>query len=152
MYKEYLKEFRNDFKNLTTKYDAYTVLYDFVKMCAISIYNAFAKNEKMEQEYLTTIKKYDKETQQIIPRMFAKLVLTFESAREIIDIFSEFYEGGNFKNARLGQFFTPFNVSTLMGEVAVTSMKNVDEIIAEKGFVTMMEPSCGAGRYDTSFC
>ena len=84
MYKEYLKEFRNDFKNLTTKYDDYTVLYDFVKMCAISIYNAFAKNEKMEQEYLTTIKKYDKETQQIIPRMFAKLVLTFESAREII--------------------------------------------------------------------
>ena len=152
MYKEYLKKFKSDFKDLALKYDEHTLLYDFVKLFAISIYNAIAKNEQMEKEYLTTIKKYDKETQQIFPRMCANLVLTYETSGDITDIFSVFYQEDGFKSKKLAQYFTPFNISTFMGEVAVTSMKNLNELLEEKGFITMMEPSCGAGRNDTRIC
>ena len=152
MYKQYLKEFKNDFKNIALKYDEHTLLYDFVKMVAISIYNAIAHNEQMEKEYLLTIKKYDKETQQIIPRMYANLVLAYETAGEIIDIFSVFYEEGGFRNKHLAQYFTPNHISMFMGEIAIAMEKNLDEIIEKKDFITMMEPTCGAGRIDTGLC
>jgi type I restriction-modification system DNA methylase subunit len=40
------------------------------------------------------------------------------------------------------QFFTPYDVSRMMAEM---TFDTVDEIIAEQGFVTVLEPACGAG-------
>lgn len=151
MYKQYLNKFKDDFKDIARKYDEHTLLYDFVKMVAISIYNAIAHNEQMEKEYLLTIKKYDKETQQIIPRMYANLVLAYETAGEIIDIFSVFYEDGGFRNKHLAQYFTPNHISMFMGEIAIATEKNLDKIIKEKDFITMMEPTCGAGGMILAF-
>ena len=55
-------------------------------MCAISIYNAFSKNEEMEQEYLRTIKSYSKEEQNLFPKMFGELIMMYEETDEITDI------------------------------------------------------------------
>ena len=52
MYEEYLKNFKKDFQYLSSKYGEQTIFADFVKMCAISMSNAFAKNQQMEEEYL----------------------------------------------------------------------------------------------------
>ena len=61
MYKDYKKSFQNKLDKLSRNYGKYTVFSDFVKMCSISIYNVFAKNEEMEKVYLNTIKAYEKE-------------------------------------------------------------------------------------------
>ena len=34
----------------------------------------------------------------------------------------------------------------------VAEEKNLEDIIEKKGFITMSEPTCGAGRYDIRFC
>ena len=51
MYKDYKKSFQNKLDKLSRNYGKYTVFSDFVKMCSISIYNVFAKNEEMEKVY-----------------------------------------------------------------------------------------------------
>ena len=61
MNNERMKKFTELYENLSSNYGKTPVFSDFVKMCAISIYNSFAKNKKMEQEYLKTINKYKKE-------------------------------------------------------------------------------------------
>lgn len=145
MYQEYLKEFKKDFKYLASRYGEQTVFADFVKMCAISIYNALAKNKEMEQEYLKTINTYDKEAQQLFPKMFVNLVMVYQNSDELTDVFSKFYENENLKNAHLGQFFTPSHISNFMGEAIICKEENINKIIEENGFITMMEPTCGAG-------
>ncbi len=42
----------------------------------------------------------------------------------------------------LGQFFTPYHVSLLMAQMNLTG---VDDIIKERGYITLGEPACGAG-------
>lgn len=45
-------------------------------------------------------------------------------------------------DSRLGQFFTPYEVSRLMAEI---NLSNVDQMIDEQGFITLQEPAAGAG-------
>ena len=49
------KEFINAYDAICSRHDRLNVFSDFVKMCAISIYNALAQNQEMEKEYLRTI-------------------------------------------------------------------------------------------------
>lgn len=44
--------------------------------------------------------------------------------------------------SRLGQFFTPYEVSRLMAEI---NLSDVDQMIEEQGFITVQEPAAGAG-------
>lgn len=45
-------------------------------------------------------------------------------------------------DARMGQFFTPYEVSRLNAEII---LGDIDGLIAEKGFVSVHEPAAGAG-------
>ncbi|MEP2780825.1 MAG: N-6 DNA methylase [Pseudoruegeria sp.] len=45
-------------------------------------------------------------------------------------------------DARLGQFFTPYEISRLMAEI---NLQGVEKTIEENGFVTVSEPAVGAG-------
>lgn len=45
-------------------------------------------------------------------------------------------------DARMGQFFTPYDVSWLMAEI---TFGDADRIISEKGYITVHEPAAGAG-------
>lgn len=44
-------------------------------------------------------------------------------------------------DARMGQFFTPYDVSRMMAEI---TLGDADKLIAEKGFITVSEPAAGA--------
>lgn len=149
MYEERLKEFTNLYDELSRVYGNVNVFIDFVKMCAISIYNSFSKNQELEQEYLKTINSYEKEHQNIFPKMFGKLVMMYEEAGDIIDILGPFYEKEHLGNSHLGQFFTPSHISDLMAEISLEDENTLKENIDKNGFITMSEPTCGAGRYDT---
>lgn len=60
MYELKNMEFKKTYDELCSFHDRLTIFSDFVKMCAISIYNSFAKNEELENEYLRTINSYNK--------------------------------------------------------------------------------------------
>lgn len=152
MYAERLKNFTKLYDELSIIYGNVNVFMDFVKLCAISIYNSFAKNQEMEQEYLKTINTYEKKDQEIFAKMFGELVMIYEEARDIIDVLGPFYEREHLGNKHLGQFFTPTHVSEMLSEITMEDEKTLKEMIEKKGFITMTDPTCGAGRYVTIIC
>ena len=152
MYEEHLKDFENIFDSLSRKYNAHNIFYDFIKMCAIAIYNSFAKNEQMEKEYLKIINTYSKEDQLLFPKMFGKLIMAYEESKDITDILGPFYEKHQLGNSKMGQFFTPTHISDLMAEITVEDENKLKQNIKKHGFITMSEPTCGAGRYDIITC
>ena len=153
MYEKRLENFKNLFYKLSNIYGSYTVFTDFVKMCSISIYNSFANDKQMEQEYLRTINLYEKQHQNIFTEMFGELVMMYEESQDITDILGPFYEKEHLGNNHLGQFFTPSHISDFMAEIALQNDDNtLKEQIKQNGFITMQEPTCGAGRYDSCSC
>lgn len=145
MYAERLKDFTKLYNELSNVYGNANVFIDFVKMCAISIYNSFAKNKEMEQLYLNTINSYKKEHQQLFCKMFGELIMMYENSKEITDILGPFYETEHLGNSHLGQFFTPTHISDLMAEISLEDEQTLKNIIAQRGFISMTEPTCGAG-------
>lgn len=149
------KSFTEAYNTLYPNYGEYAVFYDFVKMCAIAIYNTFAKNQELEQEYLNTIKSYSKEEQSLFPKMFGELVMAFEKETKIdgpTDILGPIYEKENLSNAHIGQFFTPSHISDLMAEISVGEEENIKQSIEKNGFITMCEPTCRCWWNDTLIC
>lgn len=151
MYENHVKSFQKIYDSIARNYGEYTVFSDFVKICAISIYNSFAKNSQMEEEYLRTIKKYEKDEQQALSKMFAELVMMYKESKEVTDILGPFYEKEHLGNSHIGQFFTPSHISDLMSEMQIAEEETLRESIDENGFITMCEPSCGAGGMILSF-
>ena len=146
MYKDYQKSFKENFNSLSMKYGEYPVFLDFVKMCAISLYNSFAKNKKMEEMYLNAINSYDKEDQNLFPKMFGDLVMMYQTVDDIIDILGPIYEHEGLSNVHIGQFFTPSHVAEIMSKISLNDEKeNFKKLIEDKGFITMCEPTCGSG-------
>lgn len=152
MYADRLKKFTELYKKLTLAHNGDMVFTDFVKLCAISIYNSFAKSKEMEQEYLTTIKKYEKKYQDLFPQMFGQLIMMYEESDDIVDILGPFYERKNLGQKSLGQFFTPAHISEFISEISLGDEKNIKRKIEENGFLTMSDPACGAGRSVACFC
>lgn len=145
MYVERLKNFTDLYRGLSNRYGKSNVFSDFVKICAISMYNSFAKNQEMEQEYLRTINSYNKEHQEILTKMFGELIMMYEESGEITDILGSFYEKENLGNGHLGQFFTPTHISDFMAEISLEDENTLKKNIEKRGFITMTEPTCGAG-------
>ena len=149
MYEERLKSFTKLYNSLSIYYGSFNVFEDFVKMCAISIYNSFAKNKEMEQEYLKTINSYKKEHQLIFPKMFNELIMIYEETGEIMDILGPFYEKSNLNSKYLEQFFTPNHISDFIAEITVEDENLLKKKIEERGFIGMYEPACRSWWDDT---
>lgn len=152
MYEIKNKEFIKAYDAICYRHDRLKVFSDFVKMCAISIYNTFAKNQTMEQEYLRTIKSYSKEEQNLFPKMFGELIMMYEECKEITDILGPIYMNTKSKDKHLGQVFTPSHVSDMMAEMTIEDKNAFKKEIEENGFVAMTDPTCGAGRYVIIIC
>lgn len=130
---------------LGEKYDYKIVFFDFIKMCAISIYNSFAKNEELENDYLATIKKYQKEDQELLSEWFAQLIMMYERSNDIVDILGPLYMNKKLNDSRMGQVFTPAHISDLMAEISVGDETKIKNDLEKNGFISICEPCCGAG-------
>lgn len=123
-------------------HSTWQVFSDFVEMAALSISNTVDKTQykEREQRYLEIIKTYDKKYSELFPKMFNELVQALEvEATDVLgEIFMELELGSKWK----GQFFTPMSICRLTAEM---SLVNVKELIEEKGFITLSEPTCGGG-------
>ena len=91
MYELKNTEFKKAYDELCSFHDRLSIFSDFVKMCAISIYNSFAKNEELENEYLRTINSYNKKEQSLFIKMFGELIMMYEDSKKIVDILGPIY-------------------------------------------------------------
>jgi len=141
----YKKSFIDAFNGIARHKHRYKVFEDFVTMSAISLHNAINKNEVLEKEYMTIQGKYSKEELTSFAQLLAELVNLLQD--EPIDILGQLYMELEISNKNAGQFFTPDSISQLMGKMIYGNEIKLPPC----GFVTLSEPTCGAGGMVLSF-
>lgn len=127
------------------RHQLWNVFSDFVELAAISISNAVDRHqwEEREARYLQIMKGYEREEVERFPVMFAELVNAFEA--EPGDMLGMIFGELELGNAARGQFFTPYEICRLMAAISIDDGRELRARIAENGYVTAMEPACGAG-------
>lgn len=123
-------------------YSPQVVFFDWMQCLALSISNTctLIHNDlwkKREEQYLSTIRKYDKEARYKMSDMVRMLTATYEDTG-LSDVLGEVYMESVGGNKNTGQFFTPYHVSLACAELAVPKNINDDRIL-------LHEPSCGSG-------
>lgn len=130
------------------KVGRHELLSDVFQCGAIAIANKFDRRQakKREETYLSIIKKYDKDTQQLITEIFAEISVLLLSQIDMgfDDYLGELYMLSETSNSKVGQFFTPYSVSKACAEACIDE-KTVNEYIEKDKILTINEPACGAG-------
>lgn len=144
---DYKKELIKHIEALRYKYSTWQVFSDFVEMAAISISNSvnWLNKEEREERYLEIINSYDKKSQERFPEMFACLVNALQNSIDTTgptDVLGQVFHDLELHSKWHGQFFTPMSICNAMGSMTTT---DVEEKIAENGFITVSEPCCGSG-------
>lgn len=138
-------EFQKVFAQLCDTKSSWQVWSDFVEMTAIAISNTFEIRTKVKQDreerYLAIIDQYKEKAQQIFPQLVAILVDALEREPEQ-DFLGEMFMALELGSHWKGQFFTPYSVCRMMAKVNTADAKDK---IAEKGWVSVHDPACGAG-------
>jgi hypothetical protein len=121
------------------------VFSDFCEMAALSIANAvdLAQREPREARYMAIVKRYTPDELALFPQMLAALVDQMETGGPA-DVLGALFGELELGNADRGQFFTPYEVCRLMAGMNVDG-PTLKRQVEEQGFVTVMEPACGAG-------
>lgn len=138
------KEFINTFKQLTQRHNPSTVWHDFVTMVACSFSNSIDKThfDDREKLYLSIIKKYNKEEQELFPQLLAHTVNALDENPEQ-DFLGDIFMRLNLGDKNKGQVFTPYNVAELMAKVNMGD--NVVSQVKEQGWISITDHCCGGG-------
>jgi len=140
-----------EFSTFSGSYSIRNVFSDFCELYSLALQNAMnGKNDKYaenEKWYLRTLNKYKAEEKlkfSIIAAMLVEAMeIAFRQNGEHSDILGSVWESLDMGNERLGQFFTPMDLSNLCAQM---QMRGVSEMLAEKPFITIGEPCVGSGR------
>lgn len=137
-------EFIKTFKSLMRSRAAWEVWADFVSMFAAALSNRVDKEnaEKREAEYLSTIKKYSPNEQEVFPELCCITINALEFERWQ-DFLGSLYMALDLGNHWKGQFFTPYDVTRLMARIS--AVNDMFEIVEKRGYVTVNDCACGAG-------
>lgn len=122
---------------------------DWVEICAIALARAdLAQQEVREQRYLQVIAQYERAELDLLVQAFAHLVMSYElrvEAADFGDVLGSTFMMLDMGNAGAGQFFTPYEVSRLMGNMMMGDGQALVDKANEQGFLRVLEPACGAG-------
>jgi len=127
-------EFVKSINNLGYKYPTWKIFSDFCQMAAISLYQPFARDEALEEQYLKVIGAYPKEDMVIFPKLLS-LVIDGLSSR-LGDFLGEAFMELELGNKYKGQFFTPYHISKFMAQILGDNTKATERL---------SEPACGSG-------
>lgn len=135
-------------KIIGIKHSIWNVFMDWVAIMAISISNVCDKvhYDEREREYFNIISKYNREELEQLKNAFHCLISIMDVAfisEGPRDILGEIFHELELHNKYKGQFFTPINISELMGTMAFGNDERSS--IKEKGYFTVNEPACGSG-------
>ncbi|MFF7060609.1 N-6 DNA methylase [Achromobacter spanius] len=122
---------------------------DWVEICAIALARAdFMRREAREQRYLQVIAQYERAELDLLVQAFSHLVMAYEvrvQAADFGDVLGSTFMMLDMGNAGAGQFFTPYEVSRLMGNMMMGNGQDLVDRTSVRGFVRVLEPACGAG-------
>ena len=108
------------------------VFDDFLDICICCL-----SGQQYEEEYLSVIKKYQKEEVLLFSELFAVMVNLMDAdSQGSTDCLGEFFQQ-HITRGRNGQYFTPDTVCDFMGQILID-----EETIGK----TIMDPACGSGR------
>lgn len=146
---KYRKELVKLLQHQVYHYGIWEIFSDFIEVSAIAVSNLIDKRyfDSREKQYLSIIKKYDKETVVLFPRMLSLLIMEIEQCNQegnVEDILGQVFHELNIHDKWKGQFFSPPNIANMMGILTFDS-KIADKSIREKGYITVNEPCCGSG-------
>jgi len=125
------------------------VFCDWVEMCALAISNSvdIRQYDEREARYMTIVGKYSKEEARKMAEMMALLSLAMQDFDEppLQAIMSRLELGSASAMKHWGQFFSPFHLCLMMAKMNLCSGEDIRKVMGRKGFITVMEPCCGAG-------
>ena len=114
---------------------------DWIEMCAITMSNAVDRNQapKREARYREIAKRYEPADHEHFRAALQLVVQLLEAGPA--DVLGTVFMGQDLGSEARGQFFTPFEVSTLMARILHSDL--VER--ARKEIITLNEPTCGSG-------
>jgi type I restriction enzyme M protein len=121
------------------------VFEDFLTICICAFtQNILTGKSFYENEYMSIIEPYKaNKTLQYFPELLAELVMYMEENKDNSqgnDLLGEFFQQ-EITHGRNGQFFTPFNICSFMGQI----VSNEDT-----KSLNVLDPACGSGRMLTA--
>ena len=139
------KDFQKLFSTLCDRHSAWEVWSDFINLAAITISNAVDRQGKDHDErenlYTQIIQRYIKAEQAVMPELFDLMVTALDENPDQ-DFLGEMFMVLELGNHWKGQFFTPYCICEAMARMQV---ERAEEIVAEKGWVSVFDCACGAG-------
>ncbi|MDO4641695.1 MAG: N-6 DNA methylase [Neisseria sp.] len=142
------------FEALDSAFPVAEVFRDFVEVSAIVLINQYAFDaewEQREQRYHEIQQKYEEADFSRLSELLSILMLAIYEAKEsglFVDILGSLYMGLGLGKSASGQFFTPYEISKLMTALVAPYL---EEELAKKPFISVMEPSCGSGTNFIAF-
>jgi len=144
----YASEFKRILNGFSHKRNIRELFTDWLEIAACTMHNApyqfgLPKDEdfeKVEARYMEAIQKYEREELDAFAKMLGLTQMALQTSKT--DFLGKLYMELEISQDRSGEFFTPFPLS-----LATASMMlgDVAELIEEKGYITVAEPTCGAG-------
>ena len=136
------RAFTKLFQQNCDRHRPHTVFSDFCEMSAISISNAvdLAQRDNREARYLQVAGTYERDELKRFAQMLACVVEALEDGMH--DCLGKLFMALEMANHWKGQYFTPWDLCSLMARVTTTDARDV---IQAHGFMTVMEPASGAG-------
>ncbi len=133
------------FRQCGQRYDRYSLFSDCMELIALAISNSVdgAARARRETRYLEIIKRYDRNAVEMFPQILAEITMALEVGPN--DVLGRIFAELEIHNSQRGQFFTPYSVCRLMAQATLGDVATARAIMAEKGYVTAMEPACGSG-------
>ena len=139
----YKVEFMKIIRELCYSRQIWEVWSDVIAAMACSIANSVdrspKRHEDREKEYASCIKRLGgvEKPAQLLSILVAAMEMNPDQ-----DFLGELYMALELGNHWKGQFFTPYSLCELMSRITI---KEVDGRIEREGYISICDPSCGAG-------
>jgi type I restriction-modification system DNA methylase subunit len=139
MLNKHHKEFMKQLESYGYGINLYEKFREFCKVATYSLASAFYP--ELSRKELEPIKiAEDKKKLAAFENCFQILVNALEEEHQ--DFLGVFFGMNDLGNVRVGQFFTPYNISLMIARMQINDQ---DKIIKQKGFIKVCEPACGSG-------
>ncbi|AUX71603.1 hypothetical protein [Erwinia pyrifoliae] len=124
----------------------YQVFEDFISCSVIALQNGLQFCDRREQKYMRIVSKYQKPDVTNMAQLLAHVVSGLEESPG--DFLGRVFMLLELGDKYRGQFFTPWSVGVMMAQL---QLGNVEEQFRDKPFITLSEPTCGAGCMALAF-
>ena len=115
-----------------------------MEIAAISLSNLVRtdKFDEREKRYYKLLEAVDYEA---ATAAFSEIMAWFHEQAEPRDLLGPLHSYLGLDNSGSGQFFTPRHICDFMNQCLMPSKKDVEATIADKGYISIQDPTVGAG-------